>query len=79
MTGYEALRAHVLGLAHSNGTSAGLLLLLGQGVAVWIAHRSPAAESPLPTASSPVVDQRHAALVRVLANMALAVGKEART
>jgi hypothetical protein len=28
---------------------------------------------------SPLVDQRHAALVRVLASMALAVGKEAHT
>jgi hypothetical protein len=79
VSGYEALRAQVLGLGRASGTCAGLLVLLGQGVAAWIAHRSPAPEPPLPTASSPLVDERHAALVRVLASMALAVGKEART
>ena len=78
VTGYEALRAEVLGLGRTSGTPAGLLVLLGQGVAAWIARLSPAPEPPLPTTASPLVDQRRAALVRVLASMALAVGKEAR-
>lgn len=78
VTGYEALRAQVLGIGRTRGAPAGLFILLGQGVAAWIARRSPSPEPPL-TAMSPLVDQRHAALVRVLASMALAVGKEAHT
>jgi hypothetical protein len=78
VTGYETLRAQVLGLGRTSGAPAGLLILLGQGVAAWMARRSPCAE-PLLTALSPLVDQRHAALVRVLASMALAAGKEAHT
>ena len=78
VTGYEALRAQVLGLGRTNGTPAGLLVLLGQGVAAWMARRAPSPEPPLPTAASPRVDQRHAALVRVLASMALAIGRDAR-
>jgi len=77
VTDYEALRAQALG--RSSGTPSGLLVLLGQGVAAWIARRSPSPEPPLPTARSPLVDQRDSALVRVLASMVLAVGKEART
>lgn len=79
VTGYEDLRGHVLGLGHSSGTPAGLLVLLGQGVAAWMAHcsLSPAPLSAI--AASPTVDRRHAALVRVLASMALAVAKEVRT
>jgi len=78
VTGYEALRAQVLGLGRTNGTPAGLLVLLGQGVAAWMTRRSPAPQPPQPTAASPLVDQRQAGIVRVLASMALAVGKEAR-
>jgi hypothetical protein len=78
VTGYETLRAQVLGLGRTSGAPAGLLILLGQGVAAWMARRSPSPE-PLLTALSPLVDQRHAALVRVLASMALAAGKEAHT
>ena len=78
MTGYEALRAQVLGLGRTNGTPAGLLVLLGQGVAAWMTRRSPAPQPPQPTAASSLVDQRQAGIVRVLASMALAVGKEAR-
>ena len=75
VTGYEALRPQLLGLGLPSGTSAGLLVLLGQGLAAWIARLSPAPEPPPPP---PPVDPRHAALVRVLASMALAVGKQAR-
>jgi hypothetical protein len=77
VTGYEALRAQALG--RSSGNASGLLVLLGQGVAAWMARRSPSPEPPLPTARSPLGDQRDAAVVRVLASMALAAGKEART
>ena len=77
VTGYEALRAH--GLGRTSGTPAGLLVLLGQGVAAWMARRPPSPEPPPPTAALPLVDQRDSALVRVLASMALAAGKEART
>jgi hypothetical protein len=79
MTGYEALRAQALGRGRTSGTPAGLLVLLGQGVAAWMARRSPSAEPPLSTARPPLVDQRDSAFVRVLASMVLAVGKEART
>ena len=74
MAGYEALRTQALALRRTSGTSTGLLVLLGQGVAAWIARRSPAPEPP----QQPLVDQRHAALVRVLASMTLAVGKQTR-
>jgi len=84
VTGYEALRAQqVLGLGRTGGAPAGLLVLLGQGMAAWMTRRSPSPE-PLPTVASPPVDPRHAALVSALASMALAiavtvaVSKEAR-
>lgn len=77
-TDYEALRAQVLGLARTNGTCAGLLVLLSQGVAAWMARRSPGPEPPLP-AASPLVNHRHVALVRILASMAIATPKEAHT
>jgi hypothetical protein len=77
VTGYEALRAQVLGLGRGSGTQAGLLVLLGQGVAAWMERRPPPPEPPGSTASI-LVDQRHAAFVRVLASMAIAAGKEAR-
>jgi len=77
VTGYEALRAQVHGVGRSSGTPAELLVLLGQGVAAWMARRSPSPE-PLPTVASPLVDPRHVALVSALASMALALGKEAR-
>ena len=77
--GYEALRAQMLGLARTSGTCAGLLVLLSQGVAAWMAHRSPGPEPPPLLAASPFVDHRHTALVRILASMALAAGTEPRT
>ena len=77
-TDYEALRAEVLGLARTNGTCTGLLVLLSQGVATWMARCSHGQE-PSPPAASPLVNHRHAALVLVLASMAIAAGTEART
>lgn len=78
VTSYETLRAQVLGLGHTSPTAAGLLILLRQGVAAWMARRSSPPEPP-PSAVSPLVDPHHTAVVRVLANMALAAGKEMRT
>lgn len=75
MSGYEALRAKVLGTGCTDGTPAGLLVLLGQGVAAWIERCSSLPEPP-PSAPTRLVDQRPTALVRVLASMALAAGKE---
>ena len=81
VTGYEALRAQMLGLGRTSGAPAGLLVLLGQGMAAWMTRRSPSPE-PLPAVASPLADPRHQALVSALASMALAVAvpvvKEAR-
>lgn len=79
VTDYEALRAQVLGLGRSSGAAAGLFVLLGQGVAAWMARGSPSPEPPLPAALSPLGDHRYVALVRVLASMAVAAGKGAHT
>lgn len=82
VTGYEALRAQVFGLGRTSGTSASLLVLLGQGMAAWMARRSPSPEPMSTVASPPCVDPRHAALVSALASMAIGVTvtvfKEAR-
>jgi len=72
VTGYEALRAQVFGLGRTSGTSASLLVLLGQGMAAWMARRSPSPE-PVSTVASPRVEPRHAALVSALASMAIGV------
>jgi hypothetical protein len=79
VTDYEALRAQVFGLGRTCGTSASLLVLLGQGMAAWMARRVPS-PAPVPTDASPRVDPRHAALVSALASMAISVTvfKEAR-
>lgn len=73
-TAYEALRTHVL-TGSTAGNHAGLVVLLRQGVAAWMARRS-ACSSPSSTAArtaTPLVgDEIHAAIVRVLASMALA-------
>jgi len=73
-TAYEALRAHVL-TGSTAGSHAGLVVLLRQGVAAWMARCS-ACSSPAPAAAhtaTPLVgDEIHAAIVRVLASMALA-------
>lgn len=78
VTAYEALRSHVLTGA---GSHAGLIVLLRQGVAAWMARRL-ACACAVPTAahaSTPFVGEEiHAAIVRVLTSMALAAQQEVR-
>ncbi len=80
VTAYEALRSHVLAGAGA-GIHAGLIVLLRQGVAAWMARRL-ACACAVPTAShasTPLVGEEiHAAIVRVLASMALASQQEVR-
>jgi hypothetical protein len=75
---YEALRGHVLAGAHTAG-DAGLLVVLRQGVAAWMARRVTCA-CPAPAAartSTQLAGQEiHAGIVRVLASMALAAQQE---
>ena len=79
---YEALRSHVLCGA---GSHVGLLVLLRQGVAAWIARRlacSGPAPAAVPIAARTTTrikgEEIHAAIVRVLASMALAAQPELR-
>ena len=78
VTAYEALRTHVL-TGSTAGSHAGLVVLLRQGVAGWMAHRS-ACCCPAPAAARAATpiggDEIHAAIVRVLASMALAAQQE---
>lgn len=82
VTAYEALRSHVLCGA---GSPAGLVLLLRQGVAAWMARRL-ACTSPAPAAPSAatgatkllVGEEISAGLVRVLASMVLCAQPELR-
>ena len=78
VTAYEALRSHVLAGA---GNPAGLVVLLRQGVAAWMARRL-ACSGPAPIAANTTRlitgEHTHAALVQVLASMALAVQPELR-
>jgi hypothetical protein len=80
VTAYEALRGHVLA-GSSVGTHAGLVVLLRQGVAAWMARRL-ACACPAPAAARTttllVGEEIHAAIVRVLASMALAAQREVR-
>ena len=73
---YEALRSHALAGA---GSHAGLIVLLRQGVAAWMARRL-ACTCPAPAAARTttllVGEEIDAALVRVLASMALAAQQE---
>jgi hypothetical protein len=75
---YEALRGHVLA---GTGSHAGLIVLLRQGVAAWMARRL-ACTCPAPAAARTttqlVGEEIDAALVRVLASMALATQRELR-
>ena len=77
---YEALRSHVLA-GSSAASHAGLVVLLRQGVAAWMARRL-ACAGPAPaaarTATLLVGEEIHAAIVRVLASMALAAQREVR-
>jgi hypothetical protein len=79
---YEELRDHVLS-GSSCSSHSGLVLLLRQGVAAWVAQRSVCTASlqpaavPEPHAAAPLAsDELHADVVRVLANMALAGRQE---
>lgn len=79
LSDYEALRTHVLTGA-TGGSHAGLIVLLRQGVAAWMARRSacPSSMPPPARAATPFVgDELRTAIVRVLANVALAGQKEA--
>jgi hypothetical protein len=75
---YEALRSHVLAGAASH---AGLVVLLRQGVAGWMARRL-ACACPAPAAARTttllVGEEIHVAIVRVLASIALAAQREVR-
>ena len=80
---YEALRHRVLTGAAFGGAG-GLVVLLRDGLAAWMAH-GPAGAAPVEAAgparrgTTPLVsDEIHAAVVRVLASMALAGLREMR-
>jgi hypothetical protein len=79
---YEQLRSQVIAGATS-GNHFGLILLLREGIAAWIARSRidyAPAESPadpnLRSASPRVPSEIHAGIVGVLANMAMASRKE---
>jgi len=76
LTAYEALRSHVLG---GTGSHTGLIVVLRQGMAAWMARRL-ACACPVPVAARAttllVGEDNHAAIVRVLASMALAASLE---
>ncbi len=76
---YEALRGHVLAGASAGGSHAGLVLLLRQGVAAWMARRlTCAAPAAACTNARLVGEEIHAGVVRVLASMAMAAQQEGR-
>ena len=78
---YEQLRAGVLG-GLTAGRPVGLVLVLREGLASWIAHGAvgsalkPAADPDRRATPPPISDEVHAELVRVLAGMALAGRQE---
>lgn len=76
---YEALRRQVLAGAKNTGDG-GLMLVLRQGVAAWMARRPVCADCPAPAATRPSAQlagqEIDAGIVRVLASMALAVQQE---
>jgi len=80
---YEALRHRVLTGAAFGGAG-GLVVLLRDGLAAWMARGSAGAAAveavgPARRGAAPIVsDALHAAVVRVLASMALADLKEMR-
>jgi hypothetical protein len=80
VTAYEALRSHVLA-GSCTGSHAGLVVLLRQGVAAWMARRL-ACACPAPAVARTTTrikgEEIHAAIVRVLASMALAAQREER-
>lgn len=89
---YEELRGHVRA-GSAFGGHLGLVLLLREGVAAWMARGSPSSgkvaqleqvestanpERPVGVVAPGVMDEIHAGLVRVLANIALAGREELR-
>jgi hypothetical protein len=80
---YEALRRRVL-TGSVCGAPGGLVLLLREGLAAWMARGAAGATpveagGPERRGAAPIVsDEIHAAVVRVLANIALAGLKEMR-
>lgn len=80
MRAYEALRSNVLA-GTSAGGHAGLVVLVRQGLAAWMARRLACAcmaPAEARTASPLVGEEIHGAIVRVLASMALAAQREGR-
>jgi len=74
---YESLRERALGAA-PDGHRLGLAVLLGGGVASWMAawrERVPVRLAPQPPATAPPPAQGSEEIVRVLAAMALACAK----
>jgi hypothetical protein len=81
---YEQLRSQAL-LGATSGSHFGLILLLREGIAAWIAHgridyapNESVAKKDLRSASSRVPGEIHAGIVGVLANMAMANRREMR-
>lgn len=77
---YEKLRCYAL-TGTTTGGAAGLIILLRQGVAVWMTwlRRCCGSVKSVPLAPAPhVTDEFQAALVRVLASMALGSQQEVR-
>jgi hypothetical protein len=79
---YEELRSHVRA-GSAFGSHLGLVLLLREGLAAWMARCSatrvePTANPERPAVAPVVTDEIHAGLVRVLANIALAGREELR-
>lgn len=78
---YEELRNHVLAGSLSSSGS-GLVVLLRQGVAAWVAQRRLQPPEVQPAVvlgtrvAEPLASELHAGIVRVLANMALASRQE---
>jgi hypothetical protein len=79
---YEELRLRLLG-GSTRGSHFGLVVILQEGIAAWIARGSaaaaalkPAAE-PNPRSAAPnLPNDVHAGVVRVLAGMALSIRRE---
>ena len=84
MADYEALRRRVLA-GTPGGSAGGLVVLLRDGLAAWMARGSAGAAAveaagPARRGAAPIVsDEIHAAVVRVLASMALGGREEVHT
>jgi len=80
---YEQLRLHLYAGGAAPGGPCGLIVLLRQGLAGWLAWRMTGAAASAP-ATAPqravraplAADDQHASLVHVLASLARSAGKE---